>query len=256
MSGLGVGLPARTRNRKRRTDDSGFTDNADAPDISAGHSGRRSGNGPGPSRLTQQRATEAAAEARMEIEEQAEGGDDNGGPPRNANPSDHAAKVRRQQEKWQDSQSFLRSRMMDTFPCNIIRAKAQASALQEALQGEISSPTFNCPNCPMPQPLHNKEADGVVDYIGLDCCFQLTMYKHTCACCGHKFEPHALDFGCFISTPVTTHTWYDLRVLYLYKKLGPMEVGLVDDRCVLGCIILSSLIITFLRLLCSLSWWP
>ena len=226
MSGLGVGLPTRRPSCKRRTDDSGFTDNSDAPDISVGQSGRRSGIGFGPSRLTQRRATEAAAEARREGGENAEGGDDNGGPPRDAvhapsEESEHAAKVRRQQENWKASLPMLRSRMLSSLPCSIIRAKAQAACFQEKLQQEIEFST--CPRCPLPQPLHNREIDGQIDYIGMDCCFQLNIYKHTCACCGHKFEPHALDFGCFPNTPVTTHTWYDLRVLSFYKKLGPME---------------------------------
>jgi hypothetical protein len=179
----------------------------------------------------------AAAEARS-ARQQEEGGD-NGGPPREADQpseeSEHAFKARRQQENWKALMPELRSKYLDTLPCNISRASKQASATQGALQAEIDD--LRCPRChPQPQPDRSEQPqpqpqpqpdgpkyDGLVWYIGLDCCFQLTMEKCKCASCSQSYSPNALDYGCFPSSPVTPHVWYDLRVLYLYKKYGLMD---------------------------------
>jgi hypothetical protein len=221
--GLGGGLlPARVG--KKRKDNSEFFDNADAPTISLGSSGRPCGSGSGPSRESQMRATQASALARRARGQQDEGGDDNDGPARSLDqPSEHADKTRKQHEAWGNSLPWLRERYMACLPSNISRAKGQASSLRSAIQAELAADTYCCPKCPHPQPEHSKEQDGIVWYYGLDGCFQLTMYKRTCKGCKQVFTPHALDFGCFPSTPVTPHVWYDLRVLSLYKKLGPLD---------------------------------
>jgi len=242
MSALaGSALPT-ARKRKK----AGFTDNIDAPDISAGSSGRPSGSGSGPSRLIQQQATAAAAAARA-VREQ-EGGDDNGGPLREADQpseeSEHAIKARRRQENWKKLMPELRSKYLDTLPCNITRTSKQASAMQTALQAEING--LLCPRChpsadgpeppqlqpfideqqPQPQldgPEHSTHSDSFVWYFGLDGCFPLAMMKCKCASCNLTFMPNALDFGCFPSSPITPHVWYDLKVLHLYKKYGVMD---------------------------------
>jgi hypothetical protein len=233
MSGLaGSALTARTGQRKRKKGESSFTDNADAPDISVGQSGRQSRSGSGPSRETQRRATEASAAARASRDE---GGDDNGGPCREADQtSEHADKIRRQQQSWANLIPIHKTRYTEALPCNIAMFQKQRSALQTALQAAIDSDSVvTCPKCRQrdspqqpavdsPLPLV-RQPDGQVWYYGLDCCFQLTMYKRSCASCSDNFSSHPLDFGCFPSTPITPHVWYDLRVLSLYKQYGPMD---------------------------------
>lgn len=210
---------------------SGFIDNSSAPSVSVGSSGRPSGSGAGPSRDTQRRATKAAVEARARDSEESEAAyRHTREADQSSEDSEHAAKVRRQQEQWKELLPGFRSHYVDSLPVNIARAKGHKATLQAALQAEIEGFTC-CPHCPQPQPLHIKQPDGHVWYIGLDGCFELAMHKMKCACCNQNFSPHALDFGCFPSTPVTAHVWYDLRVLHLYKNYGPMDGLSATGRC-------------------------
>ena len=148
--------------------------------------------------------------------------------------SKHATKVRKQQEAWKGLLPNLKSLYLDSLGCNITRAKRQLADMQTTLQAEIDSSTC-CPHCPYPQPLHRQQPDGNVWYYGLHGCFQLAMHKTTCVCCNQVSSPHALNFGCFPSSPVTAHVWYDLRVLSLYKSFGPMDGLSQTGKKVVSC---------------------
>lgn len=101
------------------------------------------------------------------------------------------------------------------------------AAKRRELQSEIdqSWTAHQCSSSDSPLSLDQfrKELDGEVTYFSLDCVFQLSMPKWTCSCCRQAFAPHALDFGCFPSTPTTAHVWYDLQALWMYHRLGPLE---------------------------------
>lgn len=218
--------PERAGKKRRQNRDSEFIDNSSAPTASVGSSGRRSGaSGSGPSRENQQRATEAAVAVKAREREDGERGNGLKALIEDelSEESRHAEKVRKQQGAWKERLPGLRSLYLDSLGCNIDRVKGQQAAQQSALQAEIDNSYCSCPQCPQPQPLHSQQPDGNVWYYGLHGTFQLALHKSTCSCCNQTFSPQALSFGCFPSTPVTAHVWYDLRVLRLYKSFGPME---------------------------------
>ena len=128
------------------------------------------------------------------------------------------------QAAWKAQMACLRPKYFDALPYSIARAKAEAEARRAALQEEIGASWCmhigSCPEGPVHPTQFSQQPDGEVLYFGLDCVFKLLLPKWACACCKQSFSPHALDFGCFPSTPSTAHVWYDLKVLQQYKQLG------------------------------------
>ncbi len=163
----------------------------------------------------------------MSIEEEGLGGQ--GFEPREVDQSpqdsEHAAKVRSRQQKWGELMPELRSKYCDALPRSISRCKSQASSHQEALQTEIDAwgAGHHCSCEDAQESQLSRQPDGQVLYMGLEACFLLKLHNKVCNCCNQSCSPHALDFGCFPSTPTTAHVWYDLRLLQLYKKYGPMD---------------------------------
>jgi hypothetical protein len=122
--------------------------------------------------------------------------------------SEHVRKVERMQEAWRGQMPHLKDRYYCYLPENIARAAREREAKQSTMQEEVNAACSSS---------SDNEADGEVTYVGLSCVFQLKLPK---ICCGEMSTPHALQFGCFPSTPTTPHLWYDLDVLSMYMKLG------------------------------------
>ena len=139
--------------------------------------------------------------------------------------SEHAAKASRRQTAWKEQECALRNRFYDRVHVNVARAGRRVEAKREQLQLEVDESWMGhqCSNSPLHPQHFRKELDGEITYFGLDCVCQLRMVKWTCTCCSQTFSPHALDFGCFPSTPTPPHVWYDLQVLWMHKRLGLPE---------------------------------
>lgn len=127
-----------------------------------------------------------------------------------------------------------------SLPNNIANAKHEVEHLrgrfQTALDGSWATAFQHSSGCPLLEPdsegstLQASRAedfehhfDGQVTYFGLTCTFTLDVHKWKCKHCSHTSIPQALDYCCFPSTPLIAHVWYDLRVMQLYKRLGPGE---------------------------------
>ena len=146
--------------------------------------------------------------------------------------SDHYIRANRQQTAWKAQETCLRDRLIGSLPMNVARAQGHAETKRKGMQSEVDE-SWGAHQCSCSSdrdyrdPLHHsqfsKELDGEVTYVGLECTFLLSMPKWACSCCGQSFTPHALDFGCFPSTPTTPHVWYDLQVLWMYQNSGLLE---------------------------------
>jgi hypothetical protein len=62
-----------------------------------------------------------------------------------------------------------------------------------------------------------------VTYYSLSCVGRLTVQGWQCKCCQQQMVPMPCMFGCFPNSPTAPTVWYDLQVLKLYHRLGPME---------------------------------
>ena len=213
------------RGRGRPSD--GLYVSRDAPDCQVRKNGRPAGGTHGPSRTTQQMGVAAAAEARRSASEVGAIGDEPNDAIGGDEPSrsEHYLRCSRQQAAWKDQMPFLRSERYANLPTSIERAKRQAAARMGELQAELdeSWSGHTCSAGPISEASFSRQNDGAVTYYGQDFVFPLAVPMWTCACCSKSFSPHALTLGCFPSTPITPHVWYDLRFLQLYKQFGPGE---------------------------------
>lgn len=134
-------------------------------------------------------------------------------------------RVSNQQETWKMLGPGLREKFYYKLPLYVTRYQAQAEGKRAGLQAEVerSWEHHECTSGPAHSGQFTRESDGEVTYYGMDSVFQLSLPKWTCTCCSNTFTPHALDYGCFPSTPTTPHVWYDLQVLRLYRKPGLSE---------------------------------
>ena len=203
--------------RKRKADDKS---SSAAQEVIVRQPGRKPGSGSGPSREDQKKGTVAAAVARAVGSEGENVDTQMDGSAAPTVDTDHVIKTRIQQERWRDLMPRLRGLFCDAFPGNLARAKAAAVGRRVSLQAELDSSSCQhaCEGCREGD--ITKLPDGELLYYGMDCIFSLTMHKWQCKCCNTSFSPDALHYGCFASTPVTAHIWYDLRVFDLYRKFG------------------------------------
>jgi hypothetical protein len=196
-----------------------------APDIAVGESGRPSG-GVGPSRAAQHKATTSAAAKRAALEA---GVPDDPTEESEGDRTDHYRKCSKLQANWKANMLGLQNRYYEMLPANLDRIKKKADLEQADMQAEINeswrshacslrdAESVVCDNSFSMQP------DGVVTYYGKEFVFELRLPLWKCACCSQSFSPHPIDFGCFPSTPITAHVWYDLRLMQQYMDEGPRE---------------------------------
>lgn len=200
-----------------------------APDIAVGESGRPSGaGGVGPSRTAQHKATISAAAKRAALEagapyddptEESEG-----------DRTDHYRKCSNLQANWKTSMLGLQNRYYEMLPTNLDRIKKKADLEQADMQAEINESwrSHACSNLRDAESVVSEDSftmqpDGVVTYYGKEYVFELRLPLWKCTCCSQSFSPHPIDFGCFPSTPITAHVWYDLRLMQQYMDEGPRE---------------------------------
>ncbi|KAG2487245.1 hypothetical protein HYH03_014087 [Edaphochlamys debaryana] len=70
-----------------------------------------------------------------------------------------------------------------------------------------------------------------VRYVGLNCSGIIYLSTAKCSRCGDSFTPTAIEAGCFVSSPVDAHAWYDLQVHKAYGVLccdGLSVTGFTD----------------------------
>ena len=59
-----------------------------------------------------------------------------------------------------------------------------------------------------------------VEYVGLLGCGTVGFPRITCGFCKETFTPSAIRAGCFNSSPVDPHAWYDMALLDEYLALA------------------------------------
>ncbi|GLC37006.1 hypothetical protein PLESTM_000530500 [Pleodorina starrii] len=64
------------------------------------------------------------------------------------------------------------------------------------------------------------EPPAAVRYVGLLSSGTLAIPTVTCLACQQQYTPQAIDVGCFKSSPVDAHVWFDLSVHSSYHFLG------------------------------------
>ncbi|KAG2481923.1 hypothetical protein HYH03_019120 [Edaphochlamys debaryana] len=60
---------------------------------------------------------------------------------------------------------------------------------------------------------------ATVQYVGLNCSGPVYLSSAACDHCGATLTPTAMEAGCFVSSPVVAHTWYDIQVHKAYGLL-------------------------------------
>lgn len=218
-------------NKKRRAAPvSGVYVSSIAPDIIVGESGRPSGSGAGPSREAQLKGTtarSAAAARRADLDSDVPFGDETEESERER--TDHYFKCNSLQANWKVQVPGMLSKYYERLPANLDRIKRKAELEQAEMQAEIDGSWSHhvCSHRDQGSEINkesfNMQPDGFVTYYGKEYVFKLCLPVWKCKCCSQSFSPHPIDFGCFPSTPVTAHVWYDLRFMQQYMDEGPRE---------------------------------
>ena len=218
------------RGKKRVAGGAFVPDNA--PDIEVGQSGRPAGSGIGPAREAQKMGTAAARSAAVARRAALEAGvpfDDQTVEESERERTEHYFKCNSLQANWKAQVPCLLSRYYERLPANLDRIKRKADVEKADMQAEIEGPWIHhaCnlrdPSSEITRDSFSRQPDGMVMYYGKEYVFELTLPVWKCCCCSQSFSPHPIDFGCFPSTPVTAHVWYDIRLLQQYMDEGPRE---------------------------------
>ena len=72
-------------------------------------------------------------------------------------------------------------------------------------------------------PCHSRLAGREITYYSLEFVGKLHLQEWQCDCCCSVVSPRPSAFACFPSTPKCASTWYNVQVLQLYRRLGPLE---------------------------------
>lgn len=72
-----------------------------------------------------------------------------------------------------------------------------------------------------------------LQYVNLSCQATFSIPAWSCSCCSQRFEPSAIQCGCFESTPSDASSWIDTVVMEAYRCLG-LEDALSGTGVCLG----------------------
>lgn len=156
-------------------------------------------------------------------------------------PSYHSKKKAALQQNWKDTMADMQDTYINNMDSNMKLKEDTSATTLAAIQCRLDqlwshhrcalagdAQLFNTDFTRLPNPV------AVVNYYGLTCEDKLSLHQWTCnKCCQQVIVPaNPLQFGCFPSTPVQPHIWYDLTLLQLYQQFGPLEgLSATGERC-------------------------
>jgi hypothetical protein len=204
-------------------DSSCLTPGANVPAAARGRGSRPGGIGrkrPPPQGQGPAKGRKAGRKAGSDDEDdnhdEGEGGDE---------PSEHAVRKQREYEDWVAAQPQLEKELVDALPLCVSMHQLQTQQAQQRLQAlavaqhEHAISQHACSNC--------QHGTRCVTYVGLSCECRMEIPTLRCMGAGVHVGPgspaHPLRMGCFPSTCAAPETYYDLQVMELYRRLGPMD---------------------------------
>uniref|UniRef100_A0A7S3QP61 CxC3 like cysteine cluster domain-containing protein n=2 Tax=Dunaliella tertiolecta TaxID=3047 RepID=A0A7S3QP61_DUNTE len=126
----------------------------------------------------------------------------------------------RPNENWKETGPKMRCDLLSMAPQYALWHQEECTGKKVVLQSRIDSAfkfhTVNCDKCSV-QPEVVSSYQAV--YNGVDFAFPLLIPVWRCLGCQQEFLPQPIHVGCFGSTPIRPHTWFDLKLFHQYAVL-------------------------------------